>query len=372
MATGKHSARSSGSSAGGARHSSGTKKRHTGRNVAIALVIVVALVAAGLGARAFYIEENTYHGITGEVDEGELLTVTVESGATTIDIAEMLVNEGVVGSSEDFVNQVSEAGRDGELQAGTYEFTGGQDIGEIIDALASGQTASFTIPEGYTLEQIAERVGEETGVSEEEFYELASTGAEDYVDEYPFLEGAYEGTMEGFLFPSTYAIEEDMTADGLVREMLDLCQSELDGLDMGYAEKQGLDYYDVVTLASMIEKESRSSDDKADISSVFYNRLEKGMNLGSDVTTYYAVGKDLTEELTKSDLASDSPYNTRNEDVKGLPAGPICSPGTEALEAAAQPSDTDYLYFFWSSSKEKTMFFESDAKFDAAWEKYGE
>ena len=154
--------------------------------------------------------------------------------------------------------------------------------------------------------------------------------------------------------------------------MLDNFSAQIAGVDMSYASSKNLTTEDVVILASMIEKESREDADKANIASVFYNRLRTGMNLGSDVTTYYAVGKDLTEDLTVSDLNSDSPYNTRNPQHRGLPAGPICSPGLASLNAAAHPSETDYLYFFYSLSEDKTMFFKDQASFDAAWSKYGQ
>ena len=370
MARGSHSK---------ARHSAprakGARRRKRSKLPVVIVVLVVLVAAAGVAAYAAheYLEQrNTYVGITGEVLEGQTITFEVAAGVSSTEIAEDLVNAGVIESSAEFVERVAELGQEGALQAGTYELVGGQAIDEIIEALATGATASFTIPEGYTLQQIAERVGEETDIDADEFYELVSTCADDYVDSYPFLANNYEGTMEGFLFPATYAIEQGMTADELVRTMLDTCQATLAALDMEYAESKNLDYYDVVTLASIIEKESQNSDDKADISSVFYNRLKAGMNLGSDVTTYYAVGKDLTEELTKSDLASDSPYNTRNADNVGLPAGPICSPGAEALQAAANPNETDYYYFFWSASEGETMFFEDSASFNEAWAKYGE
>ena len=140
---------------------------------------------------------------------------------------------------------------------------------------------------------------------------------------------------------------------------------------MSYAKSKNLTEYDVVTLASMIETESRTDSDKADISAVFYNRLHADMALGSDVTTYYAVGKDMTEELTASDLASTSPYNTRNPSSRGLPAGPICSPSLASLKAAANPSSASYLYFFYSESANQVYFFNTQQEFDAAWAKEG-
>lgn len=360
MATGRHSA---------GRHSAPsrqTSKKRSKLPLVIGIVIVAVLaVGIVMGLRA------CDRGVTGEVREGEQIVVEIPQGSSTESIGILLVENGVIGSSNDFVSKVKELGAASSLQAGTYEFTGGDDIGQIVEAIASGRTAGLTIPEGFTLKQIAERVDEETDIPYDEFYQLVKTGAGSYVDDYPFLSSAYKGSMEGFLFPATYELGANPTADGLVRQMLDKFEQEMASVDLSYAKGKNLTEYDVVTLASMIEKESRTSSDKADISAVFYNRLHEKMSLGSDVTTYYAVGKDLTEELTKEDLASDSPYNTRNPHHRGLPAGPICSPGIDALKAAAQPSQAGYLYFFWSASQGQTMFFDTLDEFNAAWEKYG-
>ena len=335
------------------------------------IVILVVFVVLVICAGAFIGLHACDKGVTGEVREGEQITVEVPSGSSTESIGILLVENGVIGSSNEFVNSVKQMDAASSLQAGTYEFTGGQPIEEIVEIIASGKTAGLTIPEGFTLKQIAERVSQETGIDYDEFYKLVSTGAGNYASEYPFLKDAYQGSMEGFLFPATYEIGANPTADGLVRQMLDKYQEQFSTIDMSYAKSKNLTEYDVVTLAAMIEKESRSSDDKADISAVFYNRLREGITLGSDVTTYYAVGKDLTEELTQEDLNSDSPYNTRNPHHYGLPAGPICSPGMEALKAAAQPSQAGYLYFFWSASQNKTMFFDTLDEFNKAWDEYG-
>ena len=196
--------------------------------------------------------------------------------------------------------------------------------------------------------------------------------ASSYENDYPFLKGAYNNSMEGYLFPDTYAVEYGTSPDAVIRMMLDNFSAQIAGLDMSYASSKNLTTQDVVILASMVEKESRRDSDKGEIASVFYNRLREGMSLGSDVTTYYAVGKELTEELTMNDLASDSPYNTRNPNHRGLPAGPICNPGLASLKAAAHPDETDYLYFFYSQSRDKTMFYKNQVSFDQGWAKYGQ
>ncbi len=336
-------------------------------NGKLAIVLLVIVIAAGVGI-FFAMQEPS-----GQVRQGEQVTVEIPSGSTSDQIATLLKDNGVIALESDFKNRVSELGQASNLQSGVYRFEGGEEIDTIIDIIANGKTGySVTIPEGYTLKQISERIGSETDISADEFYKIAHTKAKDYVADFPFLANCYKGSMEGFLFPETYRVEFNATADDVIRQMLTQFQVQIASIDMSYAREKNLDEYDIATLASIIEKESRMSDDKADISAVFYNRLHEGINLGSDVTTYYAVGKELTEDLTTKDLASKNPYNTRNTSNKGLPPGAICSPGVEALTAAASPSKKDYLYFFWSNSEKKTMFYKTQAEFDAAWAKYGD
>lgn len=304
--------------------------------------------------------------------EGQEITIEVAEGSTSASIAEALVKNGVIANAKSFNDAVNEQNVADQLKAGTYRFTGGEDVSSIIETLVDGNTGyTLTIPEGYTAKQISKLVAKTCEVKQKEFYKL-TLKANKYVDDYPFLEGVYNNSMEGYLFPDTYNIPYGSTADDIVRAMLDNFASQIASVDMSYATGKNLDTYDVVTLASMIEKESSTSSDKAGIAGVFYNRLHAKMNLGSDVTTYYAVGKELTEELTAEDLASDSPYNTRNPKNLGLPAGPICCPGLEALTAAAQPEQSKYLYFFYSNSKQKTMFFKNAQAFNKAWAKYGD
>lgn len=382
VATGKHSApskkKTTKASAGTGRtaRSQGhydrtkrpAKKSHAGHVAGgVAVVAIIVLVVAILAFKVI----PSFN--SGKVLEGQEITVEIAEGSSASQIGEALKTSGVIASASDFTNAIREQGGADQLKAGVYRFTGGEPVSSIINTLISGKTGFVvTIPEGYTAKKIAKTVAKTCdGIDNKGFYEL-TLKADDYVADYPFLQGVYNNSLEGYLFPDTYNIPYGATTDDVVRMMLDNFSAKIASVDMSYATSKNLDTYDVVTLASMIEKESRSSDDKASISSVFYNRLRNGMNLGSDVTTYYAVGKELTEDLTKADLASDSPYNTRNPNVKGLPAGPICCPGIESLNAAAHPDETDYLYFFYSNSQNKTMFYKDQSSFDKAWAKYGD
>lgn len=377
MAAGRHSApKKSNGRAASRRGSSAVyipsdakrKKRKKARKAPAIFVVLVVIVAAA-AAGWFFVGGGADH--KGTVRQGQEITVEIASGSSTTQIADLLVDNGVIESRDSFTQRVKELGEGASLQAGNYTFTGGEDIDDIIDRIVNGKVKTVTIPEGYTLRQISQTVADACGLDANEFYQTASTGASKYASDYPVLANCYGGSLEGFLYPSTYNVKSDVSVDSLIRDMLAQYQKQVSSVDMSYAKSKNLTEYDVVTLASMIEKESRTDADKADISAVFYNRLHADMSLGSDVTTYYAVGKDMTEELTASDLASTSPYNTRNPNSRGLPAGPICSPSLASLKAAANPSSASYLYFFYSESDNQVHFFDTQQEFDAAWEKEG-
>lgn len=358
MTQGKHSVEHDLDSAQGRSKSSRT-------GIILAIVVIVALVALFVGCQVL-------GGKTGSVKQGEEITVTIPAGSTTDKIADILVENGVIGSSKAFVDRVNGLGKASSLQSGSYILTGGDDVDDIIQKLTTGQAGlQLVVPEGLNLRQIAAKVEAVCGINADEFY-AQTQKADEYVADYPFLEGVYNNSMEGFLYPDTYRIDADITSDAIIRMMLNRFAEQIQTVDLAYAESKNLTLYDIVTLASMVEKEYSAESDKPFVAAVFYNRLREGITLGSDVTTYYAVGKDMTEELTVEDLASDSPYNTRNPNHYGLPAGPICNPSAATIQATANPAEVEYLYFFYSNKEGKTMFFTNNEEFDAAWAQYGD
>ncbi len=345
------------------------KRKGKSRKRALAITLIVLVIIAIAGVLAY---QNLFGDKTGDVRQGEEITVVIPAGSSTDKIASILVDDGVIASAKAFTNRVKQLDQAASLQSGSYVMTGGDDLDDIIKMLANGQTGrQVVIPEGFNLRQIADKLESTCGIDAEEFYAQTQKASE-YVADYPFLAGVYNDSMEGFLYPDTYRVDPNATADDVIRMMLDQFAAQIATVDMSYATSKNLTLYDVVTMASMVEKEYQAESDKAPIAAVFYNRLHEGITLGSDVTTYYAVGKDMTEELTAADLASDSPYNTRNPNHYGLPAGPICNPSVTTIQAAASPADVDYLYFFFSNREGKTMFFVNDADFNAAWAQYGD
>jgi UPF0755 protein len=196
---------------------------------------------------------------------------------------------------------------------------------------------SATFPEGLRIEQTATRAADQLGIGRDNFIRAATSGRFALP---PFLP---EGTVsvEGFLFPSTYDFRPDVNADDVIERLIAQFDEEAAALPWDNAQALGLTEYEVVIVASLIEREARFPEDRANISAVIHNRLAKGMRLEIDATVQYALGD--WEPILIEDREVDSPYNTYR--VDGLPPSPIASPGLAALEAALQPADADYLYY---------------------------
>ncbi len=275
---------------------------------------------------------------------GETRKVVIPPGFSAQDVAKILEREGIIGSATTFLVQVRLEDAGGSIKPGTYVFTTGQDNKSVIAALLKGpprNTYKLTIPEGLSVDQVAERLRSERRLDADTYLESAERPES-------FTLSTLGGktldvkSLEGLLFPNTYLLEEDTTTETLMQMQLDAFFDETADLPWAAAEALGVTPYQVVIVASMIEKEARVPEERDKVSAVIYNRLKKDMALGIDATTRYALKK-WTEPLTKSDLEVDSPYNTRK--VKGLPPGPIASPGLEAMRSALQPAAVDFLYY---------------------------
>ena len=206
-----------------------------------------------------------------------------------------------------------------------------------VEPAKAKKTISVTIPEGYARDQVAE-VAKEAGIEGD--YMDASESAKGFD---PGKYGADNPqSLEGFLFPATYEQFKNAKATDLVDDQLEAFRQNIKQVDFKYAESKNLTVYDVVIIASMIEREVQVPEERAEVAAVIYNRLSAGMPLGIDATIRYAV-QNFDKPLTESELAVESPYNTRTN--TGLPPGPIGSPGIESIDAAANPARVDYLYY---------------------------
>lgn len=317
-------------------------KRHSRwKQTLAALVLVIVLLAVAGAAVGRYL---LYHPEV-EVAAGQPVHVTVPQGATTAEIADMLAAAGIVDSALMFRYQARERGVDGDLKPGEYDLATGMPYEAVLDQLTAGPpivTIDVTIPEGFTARQVAERFAAKTGVPTEELLALVTTGVPEFAAEHPYLEGAYGGSLEGFLFPATYTVKPGVTSREIVEMMLDHFDSQVATLDLSFAQSRGLDVVDVVIIASILEREAQIPTEFPLVSSVIYNRLARPMRLQLCATVLYTMPAGTTS-LTNDDLDEDSPYNTYLHD--GLPVGPISNPGLAALSAAAAPADTDYLYY---------------------------
>lgn len=302
-----------------------TRRRLLG--VLVTLLLVSVLAACGGG---------------DDATPGEQVTVTIPAGATAAQIAATLEEAGVVGSANGFVERVVADGVGEGFQPGTYRLRTDEEYDRIIFQLTSGPSANgtgtLTIPEGFAIWDIKEAV-REVGITPRQ-YQRALDAAQPPAG---FLEaGETAASLEGFLFPATYEVGTPANADQLVGEQLGAFADNWAGVDLTYARSRNLTPYDVLKIASLIEREAQAQDDRAKIASVIYNRLRIGMTLGIDASVQYANGS--WDELSGSDLTIDSPYNLRVE--QGLPPTPICNPGVASMEAAANPAQTDYLYYY--------------------------
>ena len=286
----------------------------------------------------------------------EVVSFSVKSGSSLSAVSKNLEAAGLIHNHTVFKYMADFMGMGQKIQSGDYELTRAMSATEILDQLISGDgkplTMKITIIPGWTVEDVANYLVEIKVLSSaDEFLSLCKSG-ETYNGYYFIEEVMKTGTvsqrkyaLEGYLSPNTYEIYTSSSADTLIKRLLTQTEAAyLSGYDER-AQELGVTMDEVFTLASMIEKEAKTSD-FAKVSAVFHNRLKAGMTLGSDVTVKYASGSQKMS-LNDSDLAVDSPYNTYTH--KGLPVGPICNPSMDAVVAALYPDEQyvaqKYLYF---------------------------
>jgi len=270
------------------------------------------------------------------------VTIKIDPQSSTTQIAAQLKGNRLIHSVEYFKLYAKFSGADRLLKPGKYAFEGTENLSEIISMLKEGspEMISFTIPEGYTLEQIINLLDSKKIASKEDLL----VALEDPDLEFPFLGELPEGPnrFEGFLFPDTYTIGAETSPKEIVQMMLDRFSEVYSAQYQARAKELDMTTLEVVTLASIIEREAKKQEDRPLVSAVFHNRLEKGMLLQSCATVQYALGE-VKPVLYNTDLQIQSPYNTYLN--LGLPPGPIAAPGEASLKAALYPADVSYLYF---------------------------
>lgn len=324
------------------------RRRRRGVLVMGALLAVVGMVVfQALQWSAAREQENA-------VPPGQEVTITVASGQSSVEIGRALRDAGVVDSVNRFRDTAEERGLDSLLKPGEYKLVTGMSIDEVLDILARGPSTGIplTIPEGFTVAQIVEKLA-----ATDQFTKAEVDKALTSKDLIVKLRPKGETSLEGLLFPDTYGIEEDDSAVAVLQKMLDQLEAVLSKYQLSTAP-QGLNPYEVLIVASMIEREAKVDGDRPKIAAVIYNRLAAGKRLEIDATVEYAVGH---AELTAKDLRFRSPYNTYASD--GLPPTPIAAPGEAAIKAALQPADGDWIYYVLATEQGEHAFTKSYDEF---------
>lgn len=269
---------------------------------------------------------------------GDAVEVSIPEGSSTVAIAELLADQQVIGSVLGFRLMSRVRGLDGEIRAGNYELNRGMGVHAALDVLGGGpvqRSISVTIPEGFTVRKVAERLGERTHLEADDVLAAAGSG-----DVRPEALPEDVDSLEGFLFPDTYAVFPKETAVDVLRRMVSQFDERTSELDWSFAASRGLSRYEAVIIASLVEREAKVPEDRPKVAAVVYNRLAKGMRLQIDITALY--GRE-HKVPTRRDLRQESPYNTYV--IDGLPPTPIANPGLESIRAALDPADIDALYY---------------------------
>ena len=322
--------------------------------VLLALAVVVVLVVGATGLWA-------YRQVNPSGRPGNKVTFDIPPGSSTRHIGALLDEKGVITNHRVWDLYVKVTGA-GPWQAGRYTFREHSSMGAAIDVLDAAPEVTverLTIPEGYTLAQIAARVGKLKGRSAEKFLALAQSGQVRSQFEPPG-----SNNLEGLLFPDTYVIDEKEDEAAILKRLVGAFDSQATEIGLpDAAARVGVTPYQAVIVASMIEREARLDEERPKVARVVYNRLKQGIRLGIDATTRYELNKP-SAPLRKSELERDSPYNTRTR--AGLPPTPIAAPGRAALEAALDPADGPWIYYVIADKDGHHAFVTTDAEFQRA------
>lgn len=332
------------------------------RNVALTLLIVLTLFIIFIGV---YFNINL-SPINKKSDDIKM--VVIPSKTTTKGIGEILEKEGLIRNSQ-FFYAYAKIYKIDNLKASTYELSPSMSLKKIIEILQKGNNynpnvISITFQEGINMRKVASIIENKTSnTSQDVFNKLKDN---DYLDkiiaEYWFLTDEIKNSniyysLEGYLYPDTYFLEnKDVGVEEIFKVMLDETNKKLTPYK-GQIEAQDLTVHELLTIASIVELEGVTKEDRSNIASVFYNRLNKNMSLGSDVTTYYAFKIEMNErDLKTTEINTYNPYNTRGPKMEGmLPIGPVSMPSLDSFEATVNPSNSDYLYFV--ADKNRKVYF---------------
>ncbi|NLD36451.1 MAG: endolytic transglycosylase MltG [Desulfatiglans sp.] len=296
----------------------------------ISVTISILAVAGIITGTGFYLTAPMAH-------HGDNRVFIIQSGMNLRNISDLLEKEGLIRSSLAFMIRVRLKGMGRMIKAGEYSLNPSMTPERIMEMITRGEVVAYnvTIPEGFTIAQIADVLSSYSLITKEEF--LQYVNQHDIEKMYGFIGPG----LEGYLYPDTYRFARGLSAKAIVDAMIMRFRTITAPLE-GRILESGINLHEVITLASIVEKETGNPDERPLIASVFLNRLKKNMRLDSDPTVIYGM-KDYSGNIRKKDLAAYSPYNTYV--IKGLPPGPIANPGYHSIKAVLFPADTEFLYF---------------------------
>jgi len=333
------------------------------KKLLLSLLVVVVLVAGGAAASVFYMVNRIQQPYKGFPEPERFVEIPPGTGAA--EIRRRLVEAGVVSDELSFRAALMWTGQSRALKAGEYRFDRPMSVVDVVEKLARGDVYGhpITFPEGLTIREMADIVESRGFGKADEFIKAARDGS--LVND---LDPAAKD-LEGYLFPDTYMVPRKTDAATLVRVMVSRFETVVTPSLLAEAAALGLNARQLMTLASMVEKETGKAEERPLVAAVYRNRLDKNMAMQADPTVVYALVQAGTYDgnIRKRDLSFDSPYNTYK--YAGLPPGPIASPGRAALEAALAPADVDYLYFV-SRNDGSHAFAETLAKHNANVQEY--
>lgn len=306
--------------------------------------------------------------------EDKIISFEVSDGSTYSTVARSLKEKNLIKSEFWYRIYVKTSHKSDYLQAGTYTLNTNMDVKQILDTFAkgtknSGNEVSITFKEGINIRKFIKLITENTKITEEEILNYLNNKEEldKLISKYWFLTDEIKNdklyySLEGYLYPDTYSVYTSGNIKDIITNMLNNLELKLEP----YKEKiktSKYTFHQILTLASIIELEAANSDDRNGVAGVFYNRLNNGWSLGSDVTTYYAAKVDLSDrDLYQSEIDEFNDYNTRHAKMAGkLPVGPICNPSIASIEASLNPTNHNYYYFVADKNK-KTYFSKNDSE----------
>ncbi len=313
--------------------------------IVIVAILVLSLLFKGIAMLAEYYDSTS--------EDKQQVVVSIAEGSTVNQIANQLKKANVIDSKFVFKRKVAASGYD-SLQYGEFTLDTGMCVEDVVLILATQgaqkESFSFVVPEGYSVEQICAKAVENGICTEEEFYQVLDneTFPYEFIKEIP-EDRPYTHKLQGFLFPETYSFDSDTDAYLLIDTMLAEFDKHYQNLKNIPSENS---FYDLMTVAALVERESRLDEERPAIAGVIYNRIEEDMLLQIDASVVYACSEGLydMEQVLYEDLEVDSPYNTYQN--TGMPAGPICNPGIESIKAALLPEKHEYFYYHTDEEKQ--------------------